>query len=89
MKSFRLVTLFLRDEVMTNSKREKFVTLAEKRTINAIKAVRIIGKLGNKSHYEYDEKDVRKIVGALSKEVETLKHRLSEPGGKEEIQFNL
>src|SRR5665213_3059942 len=30
-------------------KREKFVELAESRTINAIKAIRVIGKLGNPS----------------------------------------
>lgn len=70
-------------------KREKFVRLAEKRTANALKAIRIIGKLGNKSHYEYDENDVKKIVSALSKEVESLKHRLSEPGGRELIEFKL
>jgi hypothetical protein len=75
--------------IMTDEKRNKFVKLAEKRTANAIKSIRIIGKLGNKSHYEYEEKDVKKIVGALSKEVESLKHRLSEPGGKEEIDFKL
>ena len=30
-------------------KREKFVELAQSRTITAIKAIRVIGKLGNKS----------------------------------------
>jgi len=71
------------------SKRDKFVKIAEKRTANAMKSIRIIGKLGNKSHYEYDEKDVKKIIGALSKEVEGLKHRLSETGGRDAIEFKL
>ena len=31
--------------VTTANKREKFVQLAESRTINAIKAIRVIGKL--------------------------------------------
>ena len=38
-----------------SQKREKFVRLAQSRTVNAIKSIRVIGKLGNKSHYEYDE----------------------------------
>lgn len=70
-------------------KRRKFVEIAEKRTINAIKAIRVIGKLGNKSHYEYNENDVRKIVSALSKEIDTLKNRLSQTKKRENIDFHL
>ncbi|MBE0580151.1 hypothetical protein [Devosia sp.] len=70
-------------------KREKFVQLAESRTVNAIKAIRVIGKLGNKSAYEFDENDVRKIVATLSREVEALKARMISPGSKETIDFKL
>jgi len=70
-------------------KREKFVELAENRTINAIKAIRVIGKLGNKNAYQFDENDVQKIVKALTKEVEALKARMSTTGGKESVDFKL
>jgi hypothetical protein len=70
-------------------KREKFVTLAENRTINAIKAIRVIGKLGNKNAYQFDENDVNKIVRALNKEVDALKARMSATGGKESVDFKL
>lgn len=70
-------------------KREKFVQLAQSRTVNAIRAIRVIGKLGNKSHYQYDEADVKKIVGALGKEIDALRARLSNQGGKAEIEFKL
>jgi ribosomal protein L7/L12 len=73
----------------SNEKREKFIRLAQSRTVNAIKAIRVIGKLGNKSHYVYDEKDVKKIVGALAKEIEALKARMSDQGGKAEVEFSL
>jgi hypothetical protein len=73
----------------TSGKREKFVQLAQSRTVNAIKAIRVIGKLGNKAHYEYDEKDVKKIAGALTKEIEALKARMSDQGGKAEVEFTL
>lgn len=70
-------------------KREKFVQLAQSRTVNAIRAIRVIGKLGNKSHYQYDESDVKKIVNALSKEIDALKARMSDQGGKAEVEFKL
>ena len=54
-------------------KREKFVTLAEKRTVNAIRAIRTIGKLGNPNAYKYTDADVRKIAKALGDEIEAMK----------------
>jgi hypothetical protein len=70
-------------------KREKFVSLAENRTRNAIKAIRVIGKLGNKHAYQFDQSDVQKIVRALSKEIEALKARMSSTSGKESVDFKL
>ena len=73
----------------SHDKRQKFIELAEKRTINAIKAIRVIAKLGNKAHYDYDEKDVKKIVSSLNKEVEALKIKMTSSGGQEVIEFKL
>ncbi len=70
-------------------KREKFVNLAENRTRNAMKAIRVIGKLGNKNAYQFDESDVQKIVRALTKEIEALKARMSSNSGKESVDFKL
>ncbi len=70
-------------------KRDKFIKLAEKRTINAIKAIRVIGKLGNKNAYQFDESDVQKIVRALSKEIDALKTRMSSNSSKEFVDFKL
>ena len=36
----------------SKDRREKFVRLAESRTAKAMKAIRVIGNLGNKSQYE-------------------------------------
>ena len=74
---------------MELGKREKFVKLAENRTKNALKAIRVIAKLGNKNAYDYSEADVRKIAGALTKEVETLKARMLSTGGKDVVDFKL
>jgi ribosomal protein L7/L12 len=73
----------------TRDKRRKFVELAERRTVNAIKAIRVIAKLGNKSAYDYDDADVKKIANALMKEIEALKARMSSSGSKEAVDFKL
>ena len=75
--------------VKAKGRREKFVSLAENRTKNAIKAIRTIAKLGNKIAYEFDDSDVRKIAAALNREVEALKARMSSSGGKESVDFKL
>ncbi len=72
-----------------DDKRTKFVELAENRTINAIRAIRVIGKLGNKSAYEYDDGDVKKIINALSREIDSLKARMTSKNGKSEVDFKL
>jgi len=77
------------DAKTATAKREKFVKLAENRTVNAIKAIRVIGKLGNKNAYQFDESDVNKIIKALNKEVDALKARMSTTGGKESVDFKL
>lgn len=71
------------------NKRAKFIQLAENRTRNAIKAIRVIGKLANRSAYEYDETDVKRIASALTREVEALKARMSSTGSKDTIDFTL
>lgn len=73
----------------SGQKREKFVELAENRTKNAIKAIRVIGKLGNKNAYEFTEADVNKIARALIREVEQMKARMSSTDNKEAVDFAL
>jgi hypothetical protein len=87
-----LKTVHNEDEVGNSeaeTKRDKFVKLAEGRTRNAIAAIRVIGKLGNKNAYDFDDADVQKIVRALSREVDALKTRMSSSTGKETIDFKL
>ena len=71
------------------SKREKFVELAEKRTKNAIRAIRIVAKLGNRNAYDYTDADVKKIASALSREIDAMKARMSHTGGKDVVDFEL
>lgn len=73
----------------TGEKRDKFVKLAENRTANAIRSIRVIGNLSNRSHYDFTDADVRKIVAALTGEIDTLKRRFTEPTGRSPVNFKL
>ena len=70
-------------------RREKFVQLAENRTRNAIKAIRTIAKLGNRNAYDYSDADVKRIAGALGREIDALKDRMLSTDGKEVVDFKL
>ncbi|MDD2902711.1 MAG: hypothetical protein PHU44_09795 [Syntrophales bacterium] len=67
----------------------KFVELAEKRVSKAIKDIRLIGNLSNKSNYSYTNEDVQKIIKALEGEVKKLKQRFNSHGTQDEIMFKL
>jgi hypothetical protein len=60
---------------MTQKSREKFVELAEKRVNRAVKDLRLIGNLSNRSNYSYGNDDVRSIFAALQKELERAHER--------------
>jgi hypothetical protein len=62
------------------NKRKKFVDLAEARVNRAIKDLKLIGNLSNRSSYEYSDSDVKQIFDALNKELNVAKSRFSESG---------
>lgn len=69
--------------------REKFVELAEKRVSNALKHIKLIGNLSNKSNYKYDQSDVRKITTALKKALVEMNSRFESNGAAEDEVFKL
>ena len=69
-------------------KRKKFVELAEKRVINALKSLSLIGNLANTNNYKYSEADVKKIIKALSDEVKNVESRFK-TGRFEDKKFKL
>ncbi len=69
--------------------REKFVSLAEKRVTKAIKDLRLIGNLSNKSNYSYNEKDVKKIIGVLDSEIKKIKQKFTSGSDSEVVVFKL
>ena len=71
------------------TRREKFVNLAEKRTANAIKQIKLIGNLSNRGNYEYTDSDISKIVKALKRELKTLQERFAAGANSDEEVFKL
>ena len=74
---------------MTETDREKFVRLANKRVNNAIKAIELIGNLSNRSNYDYLQENAEKIFLALGKELKACREQFSNAGGKWERKFSL
>ena len=69
---------------------DKFKSLANARVNKAIKTMRLIGNLSNKSHYQYDSKQAKKIIDALQLELNTIKSKFSNPkGGRENKEFQI
>ena len=55
------------------TKRDRFVRLAEARTNKIIDMIRLLGNCANKSNYEYSKEDVKMIFGAIEAELRTAK----------------
>jgi hypothetical protein len=72
-----------------SDKRNKFVSLAEKRVTRTIKDIRLIGNLSNTNNYSYEDRDVNKIISALEQEIKTLKIKFSTGDTKGEPEFKL
>ena len=71
------------------NRREKFVTLAEKRVKKTLHNIKLIGNLSNKSAYEYSESDITQIFKALQKELDIAKARFNVTGRKNEPSFKI
>ena len=70
-------------------KRAKFVELANKRVNRAIKDLRLISNLSNRSAYEFTDEDAKKIVRVLQRELDVVKSRLAGSGDAGESEFSL
>ena len=60
------------------NKAEKFTYLAEQRMTKALKSLKHIQNLANRSQYEYTEQQAQVMVDALDAAVEHIKDRFSQ-----------
>ena len=66
------------------TKRERFVRLAEARTNKIIEMMRLLGNCSSKANYDYTDEDVKKIFTTLEKELKNTKNRYLGVEAKEE-----
>ena len=59
---------------MNETKRERFVRIAEARTNKILEMLRLLSNCSNKANYDYDEEDIQQIVLAIEKEVKLTKN---------------
>lgn len=59
------------------TKRERFVRLAENRTNKLINMMRLLGNLSNRNNYEYSDEDVKKIFNTLERELKVAKDKFN------------
>ncbi len=69
--------------------RQKFVRLATARVNKAIRAIRIIGNLSNRSNYSYTDDDVERIMKVLNQELKACRQRFSAEKSGSEGDFKL
>ena len=67
------------DDFDIKVKREIFVKTVEVRVNRALKHIKIIGDLNDKTKYVYSDSDVKKIVNALKNAVVEIEAKFKEP----------
>ena len=71
------------------TKREKFVRIAEARTNKIINMIQLLGNCSNQSLYEYSQKDVNKIYNTIQTELDEAKKRYSKQDSQKGSKFTL
>ena len=70
------------------TKRDKFVRLAEARTNKIIDMIQLLGNCSNKAVYDYSKEDVKKIFSAIEEELKIAKSKF-DTTDSENIKFKL
>lgn len=60
---------------MSETKRQAFIRLAEKRTNAVLEKIRVLSNCANPHAYEYTEEDLRSIFHAIEEEMRLAKSR--------------
>lgn len=71
------------------TKRERFVRLAEARTNKIIDMLQLLGNCANKNTYEYTQEDVEKIFSAIQSQLNESKRAFQANRTNEKKRFSL
>ena len=76
-------------EKITESRRERFIRVAERRVNIVLDALDRLSKCSNRSNYEYSEKDIRIIFKAIEGKTKEIKSAFSGANSKDKKGFRL
>lgn len=71
------------------TKRDKFVRIAEARTNKIINMIQLLGNCSNQRQYDYTQKDVDKIFKAIQAELDEAKRRYNKQDSQKGSKFSL
>lgn len=71
-------------EQKKETKKERFIRIAENRTNKIIDMIRLLGNCANENTYEYNEKDIIKIFTTLERELKVARSKFSIKENEEE-----
>mgnify|MGYP000354261931 FL=1 len=74
---------------LQETKRDKFVRLAEARTNKIIDMLQLLGNCSNTSAYDYTQQDIDKIFGAIENELREAKKKFNKVESKKSSRFTL
>ena len=75
--------------IQMKEKKIKFEQLANSRVNKAIRLLRLISNLANKSHYNYSSEDADKIINALKQEVKNVQEKFNSKNSRDSKDFKL
>ena len=65
-----------------NKKMSRFIHVAERRTNNVLRYIRLLGNCSNRQNYEYEQEDIRKIFITIENELKRTKNLFESASGK-------
>ena len=68
-------------------KNEKFRQLSEKRINQILDKIRVLSNLGNKSNYEYDQRDIERMFQVIERALKEAKKRFQSDSKKDNYKF--
>lgn len=71
------------------TKRERFVRIAEARTNKIIDMIQLLGNCSNTSTYDYTTQDIDKIFSAIEIELREAKKKFNKVDSKRNTRFKL
>jgi hypothetical protein len=72
---------------VSESKKDRFKRVAEKRTNNIIKTLKLLGNCSNKGNYEYTKTQVDLIFKAIEKELKITKNQFHKENNNKEFKL--